>query len=127
MATPKRSAHQRGLGQQHRKVRSGLLRTHVDGSPCWWCGRPMFRDPKRNWDYNPDSLDPGNGALAADHTHARAHGGRKADRLLHGLCNKERQDGRRDHLRPALTGAEPGASIGEADPLLGLRAMSWPI
>lgn len=87
----------------------------------------MFRDPKRNFDYNPTSDEPGTGALAADHTQARAHGGHKADRLLHGLCNKERGDGRRDHLRPALTGADPGATIRSPDPSLGFRAMAWPI
>jgi hypothetical protein len=50
-------------------------------------------------------------ALDADHSHARAHGGTRADRLLHAKCNKERGDGSRDHLRPALlraTGGHPG-------------------
>jgi hypothetical protein len=125
MAAPTRSAHRRGLGHRHRKVREALLRRHVDGTPCWWCGQPMFRDPARNFDYNPDSRDPGNGALAADHTHARTHGGITADRLLHGICNKERGDGRRDHLRPAVTGRPVGAAVTVA-PELGFQAMNWP-
>lgn len=127
MGKPTLSAHRRGLGYQHRKVREGLLRRHVDGSPCWWCGRPMYRDPKRNFDYDPASLDPGNGALAADHTHARAHGGRKADRLLHGRCNKERGAGQRDAQRPAITGREIDATTSGRDPAIGFRAMPWPI
>ncbi len=53
----------------------------------------MYRDAARN---------PDGGALAADHSHARAHGGTIADRLLHDLCNKARGDGSRDHQRPAL-------------------------
>jgi hypothetical protein len=77
---------QRGLGWEHQKQRAALLRLHVDGTLCWWCGRPMYRSQN----------------LAADHHVARAKGGRKAGRLLHGPCNSERGDGSRDHLRPAL-------------------------
>lgn len=90
----------RGLGWQHQQTRQRHLASHRDGTPCWWCGQPMYRDPKRNWDYDPTSQARGNGALAADHTIARAHGGTKADRLLHGVCNSQRGDGTRDHLRP---------------------------
>lgn len=79
---------QRGLGWEHQQQRKRLLARHVDGSPCWWCGEPMFKTQ----------------SLAADHTLARAHGGTKADRLLHELCNKARGDGSRDHQRPAITG-----------------------
>lgn len=82
-----RSTAERGLGHEHRKHRDTLLRVHIEGTPCWWCGLPMY---KRQ-------------ALAADHTHTRANGGTHADRLLHSLCNTERGDGSRDHLRPALT------------------------
>lgn len=78
---------ERGLGYSHQRQRAALLRRHVDGTLCWWCGRPMYRTQN----------------LAADHTVARANGGRKADRLLHAPCNAERGDGSRDHLRPALT------------------------
>ena len=81
----------------------------------------MYKQPQRNWDYNPNSNDPGNGALAADHTLARAHGGTRTDRLLHGICNKERGDGSRDHLRPAVTGtATPTPTH------LGARCLPWP-
>lgn len=93
---------QRGLGRDHRIQREKLIRQHRDGTPCWWCGMPMFKDKAKNWDSK---------ALAADHTHARVAGGTKADRLLHFTCNSQRQDGRNDHLRPAVTGAPPGTPI----------------
>jgi hypothetical protein len=53
----------------------------------------MYRDPARNTDNRP---------LDADHSQARSRGGTKADRLLHSSCNRSRQDGSRDHQRPAL-------------------------
>jgi 5-methylcytosine-specific restriction endonuclease McrA len=81
---------ERGLGWQHQKQRAALLRRHIDGTLCFWCGLPMYRSQ----------------ALAADHSVARARGGRNADRLLHTPCNSERGDGTRDHLRPALHRAE---------------------
>ena len=128
VARPRKSAAARGLGYQHRKTRDALLRVHVDGSPCWWCDRAMYRDRERNWDYDEARLavDPDVGKLAADHTRARAAGGEKADRLLHGLCNKRRGDGTRDHLRPAITGEDPTETAGSS-PELGFRAMPWPI
>ncbi|WP_307677173.1 hypothetical protein [Nocardia pseudovaccinii] len=52
--------------------------------------------------------------LDGDHSIARAHGGTVADRLLHSWCNRERGDGSRDHLRPALTG-KPIEDKAEAD------------
>ncbi|MFI8590124.1 RapZ C-terminal domain-containing protein [Dietzia maris] len=88
----------RGLGWKHQKQRESLLRTHQDGTPCWWCARPMYRTAAKNFDDRP---------LAADHSEARSIGGDKADRLLHSTCNEQRQDGARDHLRPALTGVWP--------------------
>ncbi len=48
--------------------------------------------------------------LDADHSIARSKGGTKADRLLHMHCNRSRQDGSRDHLRPAL-GPQPTATL----------------
>ena len=79
---------QRGLGWKHQKNRVRLLHKHRDGARCWWCGEPMYKAQD----------------LAADHTKSRAlHNGTNADRLLHDLCNKQRGDGSRDHLRPALT------------------------
>ena len=84
---------ERGLGWQHQKQRDRLLKAHTDGSPCYWCNRPMFRLASNNWDGNP---------LEADHSQARSRGGATADRLLHKRCNASRQDGSRDHQRPAL-------------------------
>lgn len=52
----------------------------------------MYRDKNKNFDGLP---------LAADHTHARAYGGKKADRLLHFSCNSSRGQGDRDTTRPA--------------------------
>ncbi|MFI8773748.1 hypothetical protein ACIGKQ_16480 [Gordonia sp. NPDC062954] len=107
MSRPRKTTTQRGLGWDHQQHARGLKSKHVDGTPCWWCGRPMYRDRTRNFDYDPTSRDPASGSLAADHSQPRAHGGTKADRLLHGLCNKERGDGSRDDQRPALTGTQP--------------------
>ncbi|EGD24666.1 hypothetical protein HMPREF0724_11784 [Prescottella equi ATCC 33707] len=53
----------------------------------------MYRDAAKNIDGRP---------LEADHSHARSRGGTQADRLLHSECNRSRQDGARDHLRPTL-------------------------
>jgi hypothetical protein len=78
---------ERGLGWQHQQQRAALLRCLTPGTPCWWCARPMFL-----WQ-----------RLSADHVQARAHGGRRAGRLLHRRCNEQRGDGSRDHLRPSLT------------------------
>lgn len=93
------TAHQRGLGWHHRQVRASLLARHHDGTPCWWCAKPMYRAAAANFDRAP---------LEADHTVARANGGHRADRLLHRTCNRSRGKGDRDHLRPAL-GPQPAA------------------
>lgn len=118
-----KSAAARGLGYAHRKQREALLRRHTDGSPCWWCGRPQHRAPERNWDGKP---------LEADHTLARSQGGKLADRLLCSTCNRQRQDGTNDHLRPAVTGdygpinaASKTARQTDED-MLGTRLMPWP-
>lgn len=95
-ALAKRGTTARGLGWQHQQQRDYLLRKHVDGTLCWWCDQPMYRDQE----------------LAADHTQPRARGGKRADRLLHAGCNAERRDGSRDHLRPAVTGQnQPNARV----------------
>ncbi|QMU22515.1 hypothetical protein [Gordonia rubripertincta] len=106
---------ERGLGWQHQKQVRSLKAQHVDGSPCWWCAQPMFLAPESNWD---------KAVLAGDHSISRANGGQIADRLLHSTCNKERGDGARDHLRPAVTGRPIGDSIAET---IGFRLMNWPI
>lgn len=96
----KASTTDRGLGWKHQQQAEGLLRRHVDGTLCWWCALPMFKAPllERNWDHK---------QLAADHSQARAFGGQRADRLLHGNCNSQRQDGKHDAHRPAMIGVHP--------------------
>lgn len=87
----KRTTTERGLGWQHQKQRERLLRMHRDGTPCWWCGDPMYRSQ----------------ALDADHVEARANGGHRATRLLHASCNRSRKDGARDDQRPAVAQPAP--------------------
>ena len=81
------STTERGLGWRHQQQRERLLRMHRDGTPCWWCGEPMYRSQ----------------ALDADHGVARANGGTLADRLLHSKCNRSRKSGTRDDERPAVS------------------------
>ncbi len=76
----------RGLGHEHQKRRAKLLRSHIDGTPCAWCGEPM---------YLAQDLD-------ADHSVPRALGGTHADRLLHAACNRSRGDGTRATMTRAL-------------------------
>lgn len=104
---------EKGLGHEHRKNREYLLSRHVDGTACWWCGEPMYREAGRNHDGKP---------LHADHSTARAHGGTKADRLLHDLCNKRRGDGSRDHTRPTV--AALAALMGPPS-TPGTNALDW--
>lgn len=85
---------QQGRGWAHDKTRARLIHSHTDGTPCWWCGKPMYKDPKLNWDQR---------ALHADHSRALGQYGAHnnlADRLLHATCNQQRGDGTRDHQRP---------------------------
>lgn len=77
---------------------------------------PMYREASRNFDEQ---------VLHADHSVSRAHGGVLADRLLHGKCNKDRGDGSRDHLRPAVTGKPLKQAKADME-ALGTRAMPWP-
>lgn len=74
---PTKSTTERGLGHRHQQQRARLIKSHVDGTPCDWCGEPMYRSQE----------------LEADHSVSRAQGGRLADRLLHALCNRQRGDG----------------------------------
>ncbi|UAJ16252.1 HNH endonuclease [Gordonia phage Malibo] len=116
MSRPTKSAHQRGLGYQHRKTRERLLNRHRDGTPCWWCGQPMYTNPDDNFDGKP---------LEADHTRSRAHHGTRgnhADRLLHHTCNRQRGNGDRDDQRPTLAGTSTAPSAPTDD----LRIMRWP-
>lgn len=115
MPRPAKSTTAKGLGWPHQQQVKVLRHNHVDGSPCFWCGLPMFLDDERNWDRRP---------LAGDHSLARTNGGTKADRLLHSTCNKQRGDGSRDDKRPAVTGIPVTESISDD---LGHRSMPWPI
>ncbi|AIM49878.1 HNH endonuclease [Mycobacterium phage Lucky2013] len=93
-----------GLGWRHVRAVRALKAAHVDGSPCDWCGRPMWLDPTKNFDYIPGSNRSGNGSLQGDHMVSRRECRKKGipiplpDRLLHGACNMQRGDGRNDHL-----------------------------
>lgn len=108
----RRGARERGYTHHdHELPRKRLLLAMRDGEPCWWCGLPMHKDKQRNWDGQ---------ALAADHSHAHgAKNGEQPDRLLHGRCNSQRQDGRYDARRPALTGKHPSEPLA---PQAGARA-----
>lgn len=111
-----KSTNLKGLGYDHQQNRDRLIRRHTDGNPCWWCNRPMFKQADRNFDGQ---------SLHADHTKSRAkHGAGRthADRLLHDLCNKQRGDGSRDHMRPAL---QYEAAQTQERPL-GHLVLAWP-
>lgn len=84
----KRPARDDGMGWRHQKQRERLRAQLKDGTPCWWCGRPMHRDQD----------------LHADHSESRKYAGvdSLADRLLHGACNEQRQQGDNDDRRPLL-------------------------
>lgn len=95
----KQTTTQRGYGHQHRKIRKALIAKHVDGSPCPWCGQPMYKNP----DLNPDRKP-----LAADHLEAGgAKQGLPARRLLHYVCNSQRKDGSKP---PPPTTPEPNTN-----------------
>lgn len=95
-----------GLGWTHRQAAKNLHDNHIEGTLCDWCGRPMWdKDRTKNWDYNPQSTNPNNGKLHADHSQrTRAECIKLGlpiglpDRLLHGACNIQRGDGGNDHL-----------------------------
>ncbi len=124
MAKAKVTTTGKGLGWRHQQKRDQLMRSHVDGSACDWCGRPMYRDRSRNWDHNAESTNPDNGKLHADHAAmSRNEAVRRGlpiplpDRLLHGVCNIQRGDGGNDHLA--------SVSAGHASQTVDLL-MPWP-
>jgi len=100
MPSRKANTTARGLGWDHQQAVARLIRKLTEGTACWWCGLPMFKDKLRNWDRK---------ALAGDHTVPRVAGGTLADRLLHGQCNSQRGDGRWDAERPVIVGIHPSA------------------
>ena len=87
----------------------------------------MYRDPTRNYDYNPNSTNPANGVLHADHSGmSRAEAIRRGlpiplpDRLLHGRCNIQRGEGTNDHLAATNpTTAAPQSQL--------LMPWPWPV
>lgn len=118
MAAKRKTQTELGLGWRHRQAADNLRDNHVDGTLCDWCGRPMFRDRTRNWDYSPTSTNPISGVLQADHSKtSRAEAIRLGvpiplpDRLLHGECNRQRADGRNDHLAVTSKGAPTEAQM----------------
>lgn len=100
----KKTQTELGLGYRHRIAADNLKRDHQDGTPCSWCGRPMYKDRTRNWDYNPDG-GRDSGKLHAHHSKvSRSEAIRRGlpipppDELLHGVCNIQLGDGGNQHL-----------------------------
>ena len=119
----RKTTTERGLGWRHRQAVDALKRRHTDGTPCDWCGRPMYLDRTRNYDYNPQATNPLSGVLHGDHsTMSRNEAIRRGvpiglpDRLLHQSCNIQRGDGGNDHL----------AANGATTPATERLAMAWP-
>lgn len=119
--TTRKTTTSKGLGWRHQQAVAALHRAHQDGNPCQWCGKPMWRDPTRNWDYDPEQ--PGSGKLQGDHgAMTRAEALRRGvpiplpDRLLHRKCNSQRGDGINDHLAVGSRTAAPAERL----------AMAWP-
>lgn len=42
------SASARGYGKMHQRAREGLMLRLRDGTPCPWCGRPMYAVAVKN-------------------------------------------------------------------------------
>lgn len=68
-----RSTTQRGLGWSHQRERKAAMAVFADGSPCPFCGRPMFRWQRLHW----------------DHSVPRVVGGNGPRRWAHGKCNEQ--------------------------------------
>nr|DAL41048.1 MAG TPA_asm: HNH endonuclease [Caudoviricetes sp.] len=106
-AKPKRKpagTTERGYGWKHQQQRERLLRRHRDGAPCSHCGKPMYRDPARNFDGAP---------LEAQHADALANHEDKqraplASELMHRFCNRSLGDGTRSVTPPGQTPAPGG-------------------
>ena len=95
---------ERGYGWKHQKQRERLLRAHKDGAPCSHCGKPMYRDPARNFDGAP---------LEAQHADALANHADKqraplASELMHRFCNRSLGDGTREVTPPGARPASGG-------------------
>lgn len=114
---PPLTRHQRGLGHDHDTNRARLIQRHTDGRRCWWCGRPMYKKPEKNFDRHP---------LEADHSKSRSRygaGNTHADRLLHKTCNIQRGNGDHDDQRPTLIALQTQPTTPDDTPAV---ALSWP-
>lgn len=117
--SPKLTTTQKGLGHDHQTNRARLLTRHPDGRPCWWCGKPMYRDPKRNHDGHP---------LEAHHSQSRSrfgYGKTRADMLLHKICNIQCGDGTHDDQRPTNPN-RTDVDLTQPETDLGTLAIGWP-
>ena len=78
----KQNTTQRGYGYTHQQARKRLIHNHKDGTPCQYCGQPMYRDKHKNWDGY---------TLEADHEIRQKDTANKRrnlpTRLLHKTCN----------------------------------------
>lgn len=126
----RKTTTERGLGWRHQQAVDALKRKHRDGDPCDWDGRPMYLDRTKNWDYKASSTNPTSGELQGDHSGmSRAECIERGlpiplpDRLLHAECNRQRGDGKNDHLAWINSGKPPVMDIGSATTEL---AMPWP-
>lgn len=91
-----KSTTERGYGWRHQQQRERLMRAHRDGTPCSHCGKPMYRDPAKNFD---------GAALEAQHTDPLANYDNKqsaplASELMHRFCNRSLHDGTRKVTPP---------------------------
>lgn len=98
----KKTRQERGYDRRHEKQRERLMRQLVDGAPCGHCGKPMYRDPARNFDGAP--LEANHSDPLANYTDKRA--APLADELLHRFCNRSLGDYSRQSTPPA---SAPGA------------------
>ena len=107
------STTQRGYGNTHAARRKQLLYNHEDGTECDYCGRPMHRDPAKNFDGAPLNADH----WETDKTHL-------ARRLIHDQCNKKMNSAAKwvEH------GPEWYAKHGQADPahVSDTDPLDWP-
>lgn len=73
------STTSRGLGWQHQQARAAALRALVPGTPCPFCGDPMFAEQQLDYDHAvPRALGGHNGPRRLAHSSCN----RKAGRLL---------------------------------------------
>lgn len=98
----KKTRQERGYDRRHEKQRERLMHQLKDGSPCPHCGKPMYRDPARNFDGAP--LEANHSDPLANYTDKRA--APLADELLHRFCNRSLGDYSRQSASPA---SAPGA------------------